>query len=342
MTLRRKAILFNVQFWLAYFLYEWLSNAAVYCDYERYLFNAAVIVPMTLAAAMVTVHLLIKKLFLKGKKRLFWLLLFLSMVLFVLARRSYNYYYTYPVYYPEGQNASFLFLPKLIIEAVSMYLIVGLYTMFHFIKAWYEQQRISQALQHDKTQTELQLLKSQVHPHFIFNTLNNIYSFSLQKNPKTPDLIYRLSYFLSYNLYDSKLKTIPISKELEYINHYIELEKVRYGNRLDVSVNIYDSLEGFDVSPLLLLPLVENCFKHGVNNEIEKSWIRIDLSTQKDWLIVKIENSYTGEKEKNGDTRNGIGLENVRRRLEILYPGKHELTSMHENQSYLTIMKIKN
>ena len=344
MNIERKKILFNLQFWLIYFLYEWIGNAAIANEYHRYLINAVVIVPITFAATMFTVHILIRKFFLKGRKDLFWIGLILSMVFFILVRRAFNYYYTYPLYYPDGnKTTSYLFLPKLIIEGVSVYLIAGLYTMFYFVQAWYEQQRLTQALQKDKVEAQLELLKSQVQPHFIFNTLNNLYALALRKDEKIPDLLYRLSSFLSYSLYDGKLKTIPVSKELEYINHYIELEKIRHDERLDVSVNVYSPLEGFMIGPLLLLPLVENCYKHGISNSIHESWIRIDLSIQNDWLTVKIENSRSGNHISDQlSKKNGIGLENVKRRLEILYPGQHEFKCLTEEHSYLTILRIKN
>ena len=342
MNVRKKEILFNLQFWLIYFVYEWIVNAAVYNEYKRYLINAAVIVPITLAATMFTVHVLIRQFFLKNKKALFWIGLILSMFFFTLIRRAFNYYYTYPIYYPQGSEMPCLFLPKMIFEAVSIYLIAGLYTMFYFGKAWYEQQRITQALQKDKVEAQLELLKSQVQPHFIFNTLNNLYALALKKNDKIPDLLHRLSSFLSYSLYDGKLKAIPVSKELEYINHYIELEKIRYSDRLDVAVNVYSPLDGFMISPLLLLPLIENCYKHGVSNNTEESWIRIDLSIQNNWLTVKIENSRSENAQHESSDKNGIGLENVKKRLEILYPDKHEFKYMSEEHSYLTILKIKN
>lgn len=353
MTLTRKDLYFNLIFWSSYFLYEWLGNAAVSCEYDRYLFNASIIVPITFVAALFTVHVLIKKVYLKDRKELFWAGFILSAIAIILIRRAYNFYYTYPKYYPQGTTTvSFWFPAKLIIEGMNTYLIVALYAMFYFIKAWYEQQRRAEAFQKDKIQAELELLKSQVHPHFIFNTLNNIYSLALKKSPQTPDLIYRLSGFLDYNLYDSKLKAIPVSKEMEYINNYIELEKIRFGDRLDVSINMYNSPEGFTVSPMLLLPLVENCFKHGINSDTGACWLRIDLSVQKDWLIVKIENSYAGESNNNGihingngmlrnGNSSGIGLENVKRRLEILYPGRHEFSTMCENHSYLVVLKLK-
>lgn len=333
---------FNVLFWAFYFLYEWLGNASVGSEYRRYAINAAVIVPVSFCATWFTVHVLIERFFLKGKRTAFWMLFIASAIFFTLIRRTFNYYYTYPLYYPEGQQTmSFLFPPKLIIEAVNTYLIVALYTMFYFLRAWYEQQRTTQQLQKDKAEAQLELLKSQVQPHFIFNTLNNIYSYAQQNNQQTSELIYRLSALLSYMLYDSRQTTIALGKELEYINNYIELEKIRYGKRLDVSLNVFDPVDHFKIAPLLLLPLIENSFKHGVSNDIRDGWIRMDISLNDEWLTVKIENSYDDRKGETAEPRNGIGLENVRKRLEILYQGKYEFKCIKENDSFLTILKIK-
>jgi LytS/YehU family sensor histidine kinase len=239
------------------------------------------------------------------------------------------------------QTTSYWWFPKILIEGVNIYLIVALYTMFYFLRAWYEQQRLAQELQRDKAVAQLELLKNQVQPHFIFNTLNNIYSLSLKNNPRTSDLIYRLSSLLSYMLYDSRQEFIPVSKEMEYIHNYIELEKIRYGERLDVAVNCFDSIDQFTIPPLLILPLVENSFKHGVSKDVGNSWIRVDLSVKDDWLTVKIENSRIADACNGHAVYKGIGMENVKKRLEIIYPERHEFKCMSEGQSFLTILKIK-
>jgi LytS/YehU family sensor histidine kinase len=213
--------------------------------------------------------------------------------------------------------------------------------MFYFLRAWYEQQRLAQELLRDKAIAQLELLKNQVQPHFIFNTLNNIYSLSLKNSPRTSDLIYRLSSLLSYMLYDSRQEFIPVSKEMEYIHNYIELEKIRYGERLDVAVNCFDAVEQFTIPPLLILPLVENSFKHGVSNDVGNSWIRVDISVKDDWLTVKIENSRVPDQVNGHAVYKGIGMENVKKRLEIIYPDRHEFKCMSEGQSFLTILKLK-
>ncbi|MCK5067697.1 MAG: histidine kinase [Bacteroidales bacterium] len=342
MTTKWNNTVFNIVFWLAYFLYAWLTMASIYNEYQRYLINAAVLVPITASAAVFTVHFLFRVLYQRNRKILFWTGLFLSMFVFILIRRSFNYFYTYPLYYPEAlETMSFWFLPKLIIEGVNIYLFVGLYSMFYFIKAWYDQERLSHTLKQEKAEAELKLLKSQVQPHFIFNTLNNIYSYAVQKNEKTADLILQLSSFLSYGLYESKPELVPLQKEIDVIRSYIELERIRYGDRLDASINVFDNVDQTLISPLLLLPLVENSFKHGFTSSIDKCWIRLDISCSREELVVKIENSIGEEQEKSESDNGGLGLMNLRRRLEILYPSKHEFRTKIVKDSFLAVLKIK-
>jgi two-component system LytT family sensor kinase len=342
MNYNKSNVRFSVLFWLFYFLYEWIGQASVADEYRRYFINALVIVPIAGLATWYTTQVLIKKYLLKKRRTAFRIGFIVSVVVFTVIRRAFNYYYTYPIYYPNGHSEQpFIFPPKIIIEGVNIYLIVALYTMFYFLRAWYEQQRLAQELQRDKAVAQLELLKSQVQPHFIFNTLNNIYSLSLKNSPRTSDLIYRLSSLLSYMLYDSRQEFIPVSKEMEYIHNYIELEKIRYGERLDVAVNCFDAVDKFTIPPLLILPLVENSFKHGVSNDVGNSWIRVDISVKDDWLTVKIENSRVADQVNGHAVYKGIGMENVKKRLEIIYPDRHEFKCMGEGQSFLTILKLK-
>jgi LytS/YehU family sensor histidine kinase len=338
---KNKLLRINLIFWTCYFLYEWLANAAYDSMYKAHLVSAALFTPLLIGATMLTIFVLIEKLYLKGRKAEFWLWLIVSMLVFGLTKRYINYYIIYATYTPDWMKMQPFLLPiKILFEIVSTYLIVALYAMFYFIQKWYKEQQLAQEYKQDKVEAQLELLKSQVQPHFIFNTLNNIYSLSTQNSPKTSDLIYRLSSLLSYTLYDSRKTIIPLEQEIEYINNYIELEKIRYGERLDIAVNILTNTRHIGISPFLLLPLVENCFKHGVSNEIDTCWIRLDILTKDDWLIIKAENSKSSNGKCNG-TRNGIGLENVKRRLEILYPGKHEFKCLDEDQTFLAVLKLK-
>ncbi|MCL4639522.1 MULTISPECIES: sensor histidine kinase [Olivibacter] len=332
--------IFIILFWTLYFLYEWLSVPSMSGEYRRYFISACVMVPTTFIAAILTVHVYFAKFYLKSRKRLFWIASMLTMFVLLMIRRLFYYYHTYPLYYPEGMLLPFFYVPKLIIDFVNMYLIVGLYSLIYFFRSYYEQQKLNATLQKEMIRSELELLKLQVHPHFIFNTLNNIYSFSIQQKPKAADLIHRLSSFLDYNLYQAKENTVPLINEIEYIQHYIELEKIRFGDRLDISINILSEIEHFYISPMLLLPLVENAFKHGAGKLQKDAWIRMDISMKRDILTVKIENNYAEQTTQS--ERPGIGLDNVKRRLEILYEGAHEISIMKESGTFLVVLKIKN
>jgi LytS/YehU family sensor histidine kinase len=245
----------------------------------------------------------------------------------------------YPTLWPKNLSQPLFYFPKMIFDAVNVHLIAAVGAMIYLIGKWNEQQRLAEKLTKEKVAAELELLKSQVQPHFIFNTLNNIYMLSLKKSSQTSDMIYRLSALLSYMLYDSKKAWIPIEKEIDYIKNYINLEKIRYGKRLDVQLNVFSDVEQFSVPPLLMLPLVENAFKHGVSNEVANCWIHIDIMQKHNSLIFKIENSIVEKTATNG-FGNGLGLRNLEQRLEILFPDRFDLRTMKEVSSFLVTLKL--
>jgi two-component system, LytTR family, sensor histidine kinase AlgZ len=207
-----------------------------------------------------------------------------------------------------------------------------------FFKFWNIKRQDWLQAQQEKTLAELQLLKAQVHPHFLFNTLNNIYSFSLESSPKTPGLILKLSSLLSYMLYDCKTPEVRLEKELEIMKNYMALERERYGNNIDISWDVTGEVEDKFIAPLMLLPFIENAFKHGTSEQIEKCWLSIDISVKGNRLKVKIVNS---KNENTNRSNNGIGIANVRKRLAFIYPGKHELKLSDEGQFFIVSLMIQ-
>lgn len=205
-------------------------------------------------------------------------------------------------------------------------------------KHWFIKQRETAQAQEEKVIAELQLLKGQLHPHFLFNTLNNIYSFSLQQLPKTPELILKLSSLLSYMLYDCKAEEVLLEKELEVMKNYIDLEKERYGDKIDISFNIEGNISDRYIAPLLLLPFLENAFKHGTSEQLEKPWLSFDLAIVQDTLQCKIVNS---KNEFVPLSTNGIGINNVKKRLGLLYSGKHELKLADEGDFFVVALKLE-
>ena len=189
-----------------------------------------------------------------------------------------------------------------------------------------------------KANAELQLLKAQVHPHFLFNTLNNIYSFSLENSAKTPDMILKLSSLLSYVLYDCKANEVLLEKEIDTMKNYIDLERERYANRLEVSINIEGDIKGKYITPLLILPFLENAFKHGTSEQLEKPWLSMDISVNQKMFRCKIANSKNEEILKGNG---GIGIHNVQKRLDYLYSGRHELKFVDEGNFFVVSLKLE-
>ncbi|MBD2704851.1 histidine kinase [Spirosoma sp. BT702] len=338
-------VAFNTVFWLLYFLYQWLGLASLYGNYHDYFINACMALPVAFLFSRLAVHLLIKKRLAETSQTTYWVYLILFSLFLLVLRRYVNYYLIYPAYFPQARHMPFLSAGKMLVEFVNLYTITGLYTLYYFIRSWYEERfRVHQLVQQTTT-AELNLLKAQVQPHFVFNTLNNIYATALKSSPETASLIAHLSGFLAYNLYESNQAMVSLATEIAYIEHYIELQKNRYGPKLDVAINVYRPIHDLQIAPLLLLPLVENSFKHGVASSPGLSWIRIDIARLDGKFSVKIANSKDEQGPVSVTDLGGIGLSNVKKRLSLIYPDAHELTIIDEPHSYLislTINPLKN
>ena len=204
-------------------------------------------------------------------------------------------------------------------------------------KHWVRKEQQLLQAEKEKVTAELQLLKAQVHPHFLFNTLNNIYSFSLNKSPKTPGMILGLSSLLSYMLYECKSDQVLLQKELEVMKDYIELEKARYGDKIDISLNIEGDIKDKYIAPLLILPFLENAFKHGTSDQLEKPWLSMDIAVKHYDMHCKIANSKNNFVPLH---TSGIGIQNVKKRLELIYPGAYELKTIDEGDFFVVSLQL--
>jgi len=205
-------------------------------------------------------------------------------------------------------------------------------------KQWLLKQREFLQAEQERMTAQLQVLKAQLHPHFLFNTLNNIYSFALENSLKTPQLILKLSSLLSYMLYDCKTDEVLLEKELEVMKNYIDLEKERYGDKLDISVNIEGDIHDKYITPLLILPFLENAFKHGTSEQLERPWMSVDIAVKDDVLKCKVVNS---KNEFVAFHDNGVGINNVKKRLEFLYAGKYDLKIADEGEFFVVSLLLE-
>ncbi len=206
---------------------------------------------------------------------------------------------------------------------------------------YYRDQKDIVALKEQKKTTELNLLKNQLNPHFLFNTLNNLYALALKKSDKTPEVIAKLSEILDYMLYQCKDNYVSINKEIELLENYIALEKVRYGNRVSIIFE-KDIHNNVNIAPLILLTFVENAFKHGVSQELNNALIEISIVTTDTEIIFKLKNSkpkvYT---ENNINDKKSIGMQNSEKQLDLLYPNAYQLEVNDSISEYTLELKLQ-
>lgn len=263
------------------------------------------------------------------------------MLLWGVAGWFWNYICRAYVFFPLADLLHFKFgvkNPWAPLSFLTMNSMAGFASMIVLFKYWIKKQNDWLQSEKEKVTAEIQLLKAQVHPHFLFNTLNNIYSFSLAASPKTPQMILKLSSLLSYMLYECKANKVLLEKEIEIMKNYIDLERERYANRLEVSINIEGDIKGKYITPLLILPFLENAFKHGTSEQLEKPWLSMDIAVKQKMFRCKIANSKN-EEALNGN--GGIGIHNVQKRLEYLYSGRHELKFVDEGDFFVVSLKLE-
>ena len=218
-------------------------------------------------------------------------------------------------------------------------LIFGLFLSLKTLKNWHLEQLKTETVAKENTNAELQLLKAQIHPHFLFNTLNNNYSFTLAHSPLAGILVQKLSDMLNYMIHECKEPFVPLEKEIKLIRDYMGLEKVRYGKRLDMQIEIKGDCKNKMIAPLLMIPFVENCFKHGASVMRGQQWIKLSIHVNEDQLDFNLSNSKPVQ-IPDTDNKKGIGLANVQKRLQLIYPGKYLLNTSSTNDTYIVHLQV--
>ncbi len=216
----------------------------------------------------------------------------------------------------------------------------GLAAAIKLMKTLYKKEQRNLQLQKENISSQLQLLKAQVHPHFLFNTLNNIYAHSQGTSPTAARLVSGLSDLLRFMLYESNQPLVPLSKELKMLHDYISLENIRYGNKLELHLDFPADTRHLYIAPLMLLPLVENAFKHGTSDVLDQPWITMSVKLENNTLHMKLLNGKSADtQEATGSS--GIGIQNVRQRLQLLYPDRHTFIITNEAEVFIVNLRIE-
>ncbi|RYY94480.1 MAG: histidine kinase [Chitinophagaceae bacterium] len=214
----------------------------------------------------------------------------------------------------------------------------GLAAAIRLMKLWYLKEQRNLQLQRENVAAQLQLLTAQVHPHFLFNTLNNIFAHTQATAPRAAHMVSGLSDLLRYMLHEGSKPEVPLHRELQMLRDYLLLEQERYGDALELSIDLPAESGDLAIAPLLLLPYVENCFKHGASHMLDQPWIALQVTLEGDWMKLKLLNAKPPVPVPG---TSGIGMINVARRLQLLYPGQHVLTVNNEEDVFIVNLKLR-
>ncbi len=316
-----------------------IEGADIYSKFTFSLF----FLPVTIATTYTFLYHLIPKYLLPKQYFKFGLFTFYTLVIssvFIILSAFYGFVITLELQW----NDNFPISKSLFFIIITIYLVVAIASAFSLLKNNYSataknkelKNRILEAQLKLKEQ-ELQYLKLQIHPHFLFNTLNTIYGLSLSNNRATPEMILQLSELLDYILYQTKKPLVKLEDEINHIRNYIDLEKKRFQDALEIDFNCGTIPADIELAPMLLLPFVENSFKHGKGND-GKLKISICIKLEDEELHFKIVNSVSNSSESTSGE--GIGLENIKRRLNLLYENNHQLNISDVKGSFRVMLKL--
>lgn len=334
----------HLLFWVVIFIMYWLTNVGFMGFYREEFMWSLTLLPVRMAGTYLFIYLILPFATRDKKFVFFTVLALLHSILYGVAIwGTYKYVNLFPEKIDLSRiplwNAGIIFN-----KLVANYGIPVMAAAIVIFKKWYADELKNKKLAEEKLAAELTFLKSQVHPHFLFNTLNNLYALTLIKSEKTSDIVLKLSDLLDYMIYKSNAPFVPLEKELETLQGYMELERMRYSERLDFGFTVTGDPAGHEIAPLILLPFIENCFKHGASNDRHHPRIRISVEIAPASLNFRAVNSVPEEVREDNSLSKGIGLKNVKRRLELIYPGRHELTIQQEDREFsveLTITRNK-
>ena len=301
-----------------------LYTAWFYLRYEDYPGKAWLITLIKVADLMIMVYItnyvLIPHLLYK-KKHFLFAIIYISMIAgcSILKMSAEAAVFGTPGFFDLNTR----FKARVYDNIIPHFLLVSTAAAFKLLSDYAAAQGRLGAMAKEKAETELQFLKSQINPHFLFNSLNAIYFLIEKQNTEARQTLLQFSDLLRYQLYDCNADNIAIEKELVYLTNFVKLQALRKDNHYEIEMNVDKNVAGFSITPLLLIPFIENAFKHISHHAEKTNFVRIGLARQDNYFVMEVKNSKDNSMQT--DSSGGIGLANVKRRLELIYPGKHVL-----------------
>lgn len=343
----KQRYLWHVAFWLFYSLiYAYLSTAfpapsdleySWGMRYWRFWQSQLIMLPIKILTTYAFLYWIVPRFILKGDYLRAVLSGLMVLILMSVISRVMTYYVVYPYLYQEFPNYEMISVRRVLYSLLDIASAVTIAATLSLLRRRLDAQRREEELQREKLQSELNFLRAQTNPHFLFNTLNNIYALARKQSEQTAPVVLQLSQLLRFMLYECSEPHIPISREVKVIQDYIELEQLRYNERLQVSFAEDLDDPATMISPLLILPLVENAFKYGVSETRFDASVNISIQLHQRKLSVHIDNAQAEEGQQD---REGLGLTGVQRQLDLIYPDKHQLRIQQKSGRHILDLEI--
>lgn len=309
--------------------------------YNFFLLNFLVHLPVFLLFTYGVIYYLVPSILLKGKYFNFFAGLILAACTSAFLRILISKYVYYNLFIPQVLHpGKWISLDIYFLNLIWVLAPAIVFAMFKYYRNWMNSQIIANEAERKQLSSELQVLKAQLNPHFLFNTFNNLYVLALQKSDKTPVVISKMSDLFHYILYECNSVEVPLSKEIKLITDYIQLEQLRYSDRLSIIFEKEIDQPEFPIPPMLLYTFVENCFKHGCSNDPGQPWINLLIRVHKNHFEFEASNSLPSANPTKKGVSRGVGLSNITRRLELIYPKNHHLEIRKDDDEFFVRLQI--
>lgn len=330
-------------FWGVYFTVNFLRWGSYFNDY-LYSFKANLLgFPIHISLSYFTVYYLVPKFIFKRKYISFALILLGSIFVMVYLKFLLTYFLISYNVWPEGPETHSLTFNYTVVMMLGELYVITFAASFKLTIDWLRESGRVAHLQKEQLETELRFLRAQISPHFFFNTLNNIYSLSLEKSDRAPETIIKLSDLMRYVLYETGNKNQCLKKELDFMENYLDLERIRYNDKLELNFEVTGEPQGKKIAPLLLVQFIENAFKHGANRSIGKVIIDISARIEDKFIYFRVSNTKPpSEMPPAPKNKGGIGLSNVEKRLKLRYREEdYRLDTFVGEENYTVNLKLK-
>lgn len=332
---KRNPWVFHTLFWVGYLVIGISIMIGAY-TFQSALFRVSMGMIFNAILIYMNLYWVFPTYFMKGKYIIHYLIMAALVLSTAYLRVIVDLNYAPEESFLAVEHGSFShFASKVMIGVI----VLSFSTSFKYFEDYLERRDLEQELKQYKLEAELKLLKTQVNPHFLFNTLNNIYSIAHTNGKEAAPMILRLSDMMRYMLYESNEPTVPLDKEIQYLHNYIELQQLKTEYPQHIQLSTSGETAGARIAPMLFIPFLENSFKHGNVSDSDDGFVTGKLSVEKGELVFYLENSVGQVRSK--DKTGGIGLENVKRRLAMIYPKKHKLKISQQKDVFIVDLSIQ-